>query len=64
MPVTYEEIAKDAMIADMRSALVEIAHGRPDNGRPLAAEASRQVARGVLVKHRISWSRPDAKKRT
>lgn len=37
-------------------ALSKIAHGRTDNGRPLAAETSRQMAREVMVECGVQWS--------
>lgn len=36
--------------------LSKIANGRTDNGRPLPAEESRQIARNELRKFGISWS--------
>ena len=35
--------------------LGEIARGRCDNARPLAAEVSRQMAREVLGRHSLEW---------
>lgn len=37
------------------STLQCIARGRVDNGRPIAAEKSRQLARAVLKMHGIFW---------
>lgn len=39
----------------MHFVLGEIARGRCDNGRPLAAEVSRQMARDVLVMLELGW---------
>ncbi len=39
--------------------LGKIAHGRMDNGRPLAAETARQLARDVLVECAITTWKPD-----
>lgn len=36
-------------------ALVEIARGRRDNGRPLGGEDARQIARKALVAMEIDW---------
>lgn len=36
-------------------ALSKIARGRPDNGRPLAAEYSRQLAREVISGLGMDW---------
>jgi hypothetical protein len=36
-------------------ALSKIARGRPDNGRPLPAETSRQLARGVITSLGMDW---------
>lgn len=38
------------------SALSKIANGRTDNGRPLAAEISRQLARVTLTSIGVSWT--------
>ena len=35
--------------------LGEIARGRCDNGRPLAAEESRQMAREALLRCNLTW---------
>lgn len=43
----------------MREVLAEIARGRPDNGRPLAAKTSRQMARSVLIELNLKWTRED-----
>jgi hypothetical protein len=37
-----------AEIERLRAVLMQIAHGRRDNGRPLAAEMARQKAREAL----------------
>lgn len=39
----------------MVEVLGEIARGRKDNGRPLAAETSRQMARGVMIELGVCW---------
>lgn len=39
----------------MAIALAEIARGRDDNGRPLAAEDARQKARSVLIDCGLDW---------
>lgn len=39
----------------MAFVLGEIARGRADNGRPLAAETSRQMARNVLSALDLGW---------
>lgn len=39
-------------------ALALIARGRTDNGRPLAGERARQIAREALVKKGRDWPRP------
>lgn len=39
--------------------LGQIAHGRTDNGRPLAAEKVRQMARDVLVECGVNTWSPD-----
>ena len=39
-----------------QDALVEIARGRWDNGRPLAAETARQIARKALTDRGRGWS--------
>lgn len=39
----------------MKFVLQEIARGRCDNGRPLAAEIARQMARHVLSTYGIEW---------
>jgi hypothetical protein len=36
-------------------ALSQIAQGRPDNGRPIAAEAARQLARETLTSIGLDW---------
>lgn len=41
---------------DLLDALKQIALGRTDCGRPLAAEAARQKARQVLTKNGIGWA--------
>lgn len=41
--------------------LGEIARGRSDCGRPLAAETARQKAREVLDKHGFSWPSQEKK---
>jgi hypothetical protein len=46
----------DAFEDDTRQVLKEIALGRKDCGRPLAAEVARQKAREVLTKHGIGWA--------
>lgn len=38
------------------TALKEIALGRKDGGRPLAAEIARQKARAILTEHGIGWA--------
>jgi hypothetical protein len=43
------------MSDDLLEALMRIAQGRTDCGRPLAAETSRQIAREALVKAGVSW---------
>ena len=43
-------------IIEMQDALIRIARGRTDCGRPLAAETARQEARAALVRLGISWS--------
>lgn len=35
--------------------LGKIARGREDNGRPLAAETARQLARDVMVECEVHW---------
>lgn len=37
-------------------ALQQIAHGRPDNGRPLSASNAQGVARDVLFECGLGWS--------
>lgn len=37
-------------------ALREIARGRTDCGRPLAAEVAREKARKVLISYGINWT--------
>lgn len=44
----------------MQGTLQVIARGRPDNGRPLAAETARQLARSALIECGVDW--PDAKR--
>lgn len=44
-----------AEIVVMRLALMEIARGRTDNGRPIAAETARQNARDVLTALKVDW---------
>lgn len=39
----------------MAFTLGEIAQGRKDNGRPLAAETSRQMAREMLTQIGLGW---------
>jgi hypothetical protein len=43
-----DEAEKNAEIERLRAVLMQIAHGRRDNGRPLAAEMARQKAREAL----------------
>ena len=38
-------------------ALKKISRGRPDNGRPLGGEFTRQLARKVLTDAGVGWSR-------
>lgn len=38
--------------------LGQIAHGRTDNGRPIAAETVRQMARDVLIECGVTTWRP------
>jgi hypothetical protein len=40
---------------DLIEALGQIARGRPDNGRPIAAEVARQMARDVFIKLSLAW---------
>lgn len=40
---------------ELAVALSKIARGRPDCGRPIAAEAARQIARGVLTALEMDW---------
>lgn len=48
--------------AEMLVAIGEIARGRPDCGRPISSEKARQMARGVLTAHGLSWpSRAEAR---
>lgn len=51
MGVSQTKVALDPAI----EALIKIAHGRTDCGRPLPAEDARQEARSVLVRLGISW---------
>ena len=39
-----------------QEALAEIARGRPDCGRPLGGEKSRQIARQALTERGHNWS--------
>ncbi|WP_398470950.1 hypothetical protein, partial [Tardiphaga sp.] len=39
----------------MAESLGQIARGRSDNGRPLAAENARQIARNVLIELDLTW---------
>jgi len=41
---------------ELAVTLSKIARGRADNGRPLAAETSRQLARDTLVALGLDWS--------
>lgn len=42
-------------LAHLTRTLQRIARGRPDNGRPFAAEDSRQFAREALIKVGLRW---------
>lgn len=42
-------------VALLTRTLQQIARGRPDNGRPLAAEDARQFAREALIKVGLRW---------
>ena len=44
------------MSDDLICALKEIALGRTDCGRPLAAEVARQKARAALIANGIGWA--------
>lgn len=37
-------------------ALSKIALGRDDNGRPLAGETARQLARDALIERKLDWN--------
>jgi hypothetical protein len=56
MPPKIEDVAR-AFYGTVRmgEVLGQIARGRADNGRPLAAETSRQLAREVLTELGLSW---------
>ena len=56
MPPLVKDVG-DAFRASVRFAQVlgEIARGRKDNGRPLAAETARQMAREVLDEQGFRW---------
>lgn len=56
MPPFHKDVG-DAFRASVRFAEVlgEIARGRPDNGRPIAAETARQKAREVLAELGFTW---------
>jgi hypothetical protein len=41
---------------EMAVALSKIARGRDDNGRPLAAEKARQLARDTLTELELDWT--------
>ena len=43
------------LVERMTCVLGEIARGRSDNGRPLAAETSRQLARDCLSRLGLGW---------
>lgn len=43
------------MLTAFERALAKIARGRTDNGRPLAGEAARQIAREALTQHDREW---------
>ena len=45
------------MLAAAIVVLCKIAHGRTDNGRPLAGETARQLARDMLVEHGVNWAK-------
>ena len=45
--------------ARLLEAMRRIAHGRTDNGKPLAAETSRQIARAALVAAGELWTRAE-----
>lgn len=51
------------MRGELAEALGEIARGRKDCGRPLAAEAARQIARRALGRQGIGWPAGAARKR-
>ena len=52
----HRAMSNEDKIERMKFLLGEIARGRFDNGRPLAAEVSRQMARDVLLICDLSWS--------
>ncbi len=56
-PADFEDDAKEAAkeIVILRCALVKIAKGRSDNGRPLPAETTRQIARRTLIDIGLDW---------
>ncbi|KKL23186.1 hypothetical protein LCGC14_2427920 [marine sediment metagenome] len=58
LPVPINRTADQDDIECFKKALQLIARGRTDNGRPLAAERSRQIAREALIKRRMDWPRP------
>lgn len=43
-------------IAILRDAMKAIARGRHDNGRPIAAETARQLARETLHALKVDWN--------
>lgn len=45
------------------AALIQIANGRLDGGRPLSGEDARQIARQALIAEGKSWRVPMAKRR-
>lgn len=45
----------DDQVERMTYVLQEIARGRCDSGRPLAAEIARQMSRDVLARLNIPW---------
>jgi hypothetical protein len=46
------------LLESMYFALSKIARGRPDCGRPLGSEDSRQLARTTLVEAGLDWTIP------
>lgn len=61
--ISHDLLLEAAEVLDrFEFVLGEIARGRCDCGRPLAAETSRQMAREVLSRHGYDWPKSERKR--